>query len=217
MPKTGRFYNLFANNYEHMLRVGLRFPRIVVVLALGSVVPAWWLWQHVDSGFMPNMDEGAFMLDYEMPAGTSLVETDAVLRRVEDVLNHTPDIAGYIRRTGAENGLFVTESFRGDILISLKPPGQRRPMNEIFDSLRGEISQAAPELTNLDLLPLIQDQLNDLAGLERTVEIKVFGPDPVVLRQLAEKVAAEADAMKLDEVNAHVHLGNPDLVVRPTT
>ena len=66
---------------------------------------------------MPEMDEGAFVIDYEMPVGTSLAETDSVLRRVESCLQKCPDIAGYIRRTGAEIGFYATESFTGDILV----------------------------------------------------------------------------------------------------
>ena len=82
---------------------------------------------------MPEMDEGALVIDYHMPVGTSLAQTDKVLRRVEAVLAETPDVSGYIRRTGAELGFFATESYTGDILVSLKPSGQRRPADEIFD------------------------------------------------------------------------------------
>ena len=215
MPSTGPIYDLLAAGYETVLRGSLKMPRLVIVLALAMVVPGWLLFRNLDSGFMPDMDEGAFILDYEMPVGTSLAQTDKILRRVEAVLQDTPDISGYIRRTGAENGLFVTESFRGDILVSLKPPGQRRPMNSIFDSLQEEIHKAVPELETLELMPLVKDQMNDLAGLQRPIEIKVFGPDVAELRKLAEQVKSAAEALKLDEVNAHVHLGNPDLVVRP--
>ena len=140
------------------------------------VVPGWLLFRSLDSGFMPDMDEGAFILDYEMPVGTSLGQTDKILRRVEAVLQDTPDIAGYIRRTGAENGLFVTESFRGDVLVSLKPPGQRRPMQTIFDSLQEDIKKAVPELESLELLPLIKDQLNDLAGFSDRSKSKSLVP-----------------------------------------
>ena len=93
---------------------------------------------------MPDMDEGAFVLDYNMPVGTSLAQTDKVMRRVEAVLQDTPDISGYIRRTGAELGFFATEAYTGDILVSLKPAGQRRPMEEIFDALREELEGRGP-------------------------------------------------------------------------
>ena len=134
MPTTGPIYNLIADRYEGLLKVGLRFPIATVLLSLLRAVPLWWLATHMETGFMPDMDEGAFVLDYEMPVGTSLAQTDKVLRRVEDVLMETPDISGYIRRTGAELGFFATEAYTGDILVSLKPTGQRRPVEEIFDA-----------------------------------------------------------------------------------
>jgi len=215
MPTTGPIYGFVAGRYERLLRFGLSAPRLTLILALAAAAPAWWLWQNAKSDLLPNMDEGALMLDYEMPAGTSLEQTGKVLARVEAVLDNTPDVAGYIRRTGAENGLFVTESFRGDILVSLKPQRERRSMSEIKALIDKQIHEVAPEMISLELTALIQDQMNDLVGLERPIEIKVFGPDPMVLRQLAIKVADVAESLHLAEVNAHAQLGNPDLVVRP--
>ena len=99
MPTTGPIYNRLADVYERALKVGLRFPKTVMLLALFAVVPGWILLHgltiplgkfsieiHLETGFMPDMDEGAFVLDYNMPVGTSLAQTDKVLRRVEDVL-----------------------------------------------------------------------------------------------------------------------------------
>ncbi len=105
MPASGPIYNVLANSYEGMLRVGLRWPRTSVLLALLAIVPLGLLATNLPTGFMPEMDEGAFVLDYWMPVGTSLSQTDAVLRRVEKVLQKTPDISGYIRRTGASSAI----------------------------------------------------------------------------------------------------------------
>jgi CzcA family heavy metal efflux pump len=215
MPTTGPVYNLIADLYEGLLKVGLRFPITAVFLSLLAVVPLWWLATHMETGFMPDMDEGAFVLDYEMPVGTSLAQTDKVLRRVEEVLIKTPDISGYIRRTGAELGFFATESYTGDILVSLKPTGQRRESKEIIDGLREELEEEIPELET-EFVPLIQDQLNDLAGVESPIEVKVFGPDFATLRDLAEKVGKIVEEVHgTADMNAHVFLGNPDIVIRP--
>ena len=216
MPSTGPIYNFLANRYESFLRLSLSFPRLTLVLSLLAIAPGWWLWHNLRSDFMPEMDEGALIVDYEMPSGTSLVETDKVLKRVEEVLRESPDISGYIRRTGSENGLFVTESFRGDILVSLKPAGQRQSLDAVRTSLEDSIHEKVPELESVEAIPLIKDQLDDMAGLQRSVEIKVFGPDPTELRRLALQVADLAEKkLGLNEVNAHAQLGNPDLVVRP--
>ena len=215
MPSTGPIYNLLADRYEGLLKVGLRFPIATVLVALLAGVPLWWLSQHLETGFMPNMDEGAFVLDYEMPVGTSLAQTDKVMRRVEAVLLRTPDIAGYIRRTGAELGFFATEAYTGDILVSLKPSGQRRPSEEIIDELREAIEKEVPELET-EFVPLIQDQINDLAGVETPIEVKVFGPDFATLRTLAEKVGEIVEKVPgAADMNAHINLDNPDIVIRP--
>jgi CzcA family heavy metal efflux pump len=215
MPTTGPIYEMAARGYEGMLRFGLRFPRLGVLAALLMVFPAWLLFTHVKEGFMPDLDEGAFVVDYFMPVGTSLVETDKVVQRVEAVLQKTPDVAGYIRRTGAELGLYATESFRGDILVSLKPAGQRRAMTAIFEDLEKEIKGDVPELTYLELVPLVRDQISDLSGVDKPVEVKVFGPDFNVLRELATQVGKIVENTHgLKEVDTHVQLGNPDIVVR---
>ncbi len=215
MPSTGPVYNLLADRYEGILRGGLRFPISTVLLSLLAFVPLWWLSQHLETGFMPDMDEGAFVLDYNMPVGTSLVQTDKVMRRVEAVLQGTPDITGYIRRTGAELGFFATEPYTGDILVSLKPPGQRRPANELFDILREELEAEVPELET-EFVPLVQDQINDLAGVDSPIEVKVFGPDFAILRTLADKVGKVVEEVPgVTDMNTHVLLGNPDIVIRP--
>jgi CzcA family heavy metal efflux pump len=215
MPTTGPVYNLLADRYEGLLRAGLRLPVLALLLAILAFVPGWWLYNHLETGFMPDMDEGAFVLDYNMPVGTSLYQTDKVMRRVEAVLERTPDISGYIRRTGAELGFFATEAYTGDILVSLKPPGERRPVEEIFDALREEIKAEVPELET-EFVPLVQDQINDLAGVESPIEVKVFGPDVATLRTLAEKVGKIVEKVEgAADVNTHVFLGNPDIVIRP--
>jgi Cu/Ag efflux pump CusA len=215
MPKPGPIYNLFAGGYEGLLKVGLRFPLLTVFLSLLTLIPLYFLATNLESGFMPEMDEGAFVLDYNMPVGTSLNQTDKVLRRVEAVLLKTPDIHGYIRRTGAELGFFATESYTGDILVSLKSSGERRPMSEIIDGLREELKAEVPELET-EFVPLVLDQIGDLAGVEQPIEVKVFGPEPATLRELAGQVGKVLEDVKgIVDVNTHVLLGNPDRAIRP--
>jgi CzcA family heavy metal efflux pump len=215
MPTTGPFYNILANRYEGLLSLGLKRPWVSIAIALLAVVPLGWLATHLETGFMPEMDEGAFVLDYQMPVGTSLAQTDKVLRRVETILQETPGISGYIRRTGAELGFFATESYTGDILVSLKPPGERDSMDEIFETVRGELETDVPELET-ELIPLVADQIGDLAGVSSPIEVKVFGPEPVKLREMAEAVARIVEETPgAVDVQSNVLLGNPDIVVKP--
>jgi multidrug efflux pump subunit AcrB len=214
MPPSGRLFALVADNYERMLRLGLRWPRATLAAAILAVLPGWWLYQHLKTGFMPDMDEGAFVVDYFLPAGTSLAETSRVARRLERVLAGLPDVSGYLCRAGAENGIFATQSSRGDILVGLRSPERRRPMPAILHALDKELGEKVPE-ANVELVPLVRDQINDLSGVSSPIEVKVFGPDAARLRELAARVGTLVEESGAIEVNTHVQLGNPDLVVRP--
>ncbi len=212
-PPPGRFFQKLSDVYESAIRFGLRWPRVVLVLSLLMIVPGWWLYQHVETGFMPEMDEGAFVLDYFMPAGTSLNETDRVLRQVEQVLLETPEIESYVRRTGAELGFFATEAYTGDILISLKKQ-RHKSMSEVMAELRERLERKVPQL-EIEFVPLIADQINDLSGVEAPIEIKVFGPDYDELRRLAERLGSQLEQVPgLVDIDPHVRQGNPDIVVR---
>ena len=66
------------------------------------------------------------------------------------------------------------------------------------------------------MIPLVQDQIGDLAGVDSPIEVKVYGPDPAVLRSLADEVGHLIEEVPgVADVNSHVFLGNPDIVVRP--
>ena len=214
MPGPGKVYRRAEGLYERALREGLRWPRTSLAVALLAVVPGYFIYHALESGFMPDMDEGAFVLDYFMPVGTSLQETDRAMRKVEAILRETPDVQHYLRRTGAELGFFATEPFTGDVLISLAP-GRRRSMNEVIEELEEKVKERVPELVEVEFVPLVKDQINDLSGIEDPVDVKVFGPDLAVLREIAVEVAGELEKVKgVQEPNPHVRAGNPDLVVR---
>ncbi|MGA2061361.1 MAG: efflux RND transporter permease subunit [Thermoguttaceae bacterium] len=110
MPTTGPIYDRLVNGYEFLLRIGLRFPRWTIALALMAVLPGWWLFDHVQTGFMPAMDEGAFVLDYWMPVGTSLASAIFALWITGTPLN-VSSFMGAILLIGLDvkNGIILIE------------------------------------------------------------------------------------------------------------
>jgi CzcA family heavy metal efflux pump len=146
----------------------------------------------VPTGFLPSMDEGAFVLDYFLPAGTSLGDTDAVARRIERILHEDADVLTFSRRTGAELGpVAATEISRGDIMVRLraKTDGRTRDLDDVISGLRARVAAEVPE-ARTEFLEVLQDVLNDLAGTPRPIELKLLGEDYAVLRELAREVAA---------------------------
>ncbi len=131
----------------------------------------------VKRGFLPTMDEGAFVLDYFLPAGTSLAVTESFAKRIEAELAATPDIVSFTRRTGAELGpAAATELNRGDIMVRLAPRAQRsRAVEDVISDVRGRVERSLPEV-RVEFVQVLQDVINDLSGRPRPIEVKLLGP-----------------------------------------
>jgi CzcA family heavy metal efflux pump len=174
--------------YAHTLTPILGRPILSLAVALLLAVSGVALYFSVGSGFLPQTDEGGFVIDYQTPAGSALEETDRQLRKVEDVLLKTPEVAAIQRRTGSELGLFATQSNSGDVLVRLKRRGQRsRNAEEIISDLRARLPEAAPGM-DIEFVQLLQDMLGDLEGNPTPIEVKVFGDDASVLAELGDQM-----------------------------
>ncbi|MFZ1658196.1 MAG: efflux RND transporter permease subunit [Flavobacteriales bacterium] len=143
--------------------------------------------QHLETGFLPEMDEGSIVLDYTSPPGTSLEETDRMLREAEKTFGAVPEIQSYSRRTGTQMGFFITEPNYGDYLIQLKKD-RIRSTTEVIDDIRRRFEASQPVL-RIDFGQVIGDMLGDLMSSTQPIEIKVFGNDQHQLQALAKKVA----------------------------
>jgi multidrug efflux pump subunit AcrB len=252
----------------------------------GKPPPPQWF-RSLETGLMPAMDEGAFVVDYFAPSGTPLADTEKMARVIEDILSENPDVQAYVRRTGAELGIFATQTNRGDIQVVLrsseedplrpwtllkpmrpkfsdlekeykaqgkemKDPGvkaeirakyRRRPIKEwseivevesktepgkmerverkypgVMDEIEDEIKDKfAEHQLKFELVQIMADELNDLSGANKPVEVKLFGPDHTVLRNLAKRLGEQFEkkgkGRGIKEVNSNVMEGNPDLMI----
>ena len=170
-----------------VLSVFIHRPIIALGLAAGMALAVFLIYSQLETGFLPDMDEGSIVLDYHSAPGTSLDETNVMLTAVDKQLRTIPEVATFSRRIGAQMGFFITEPNGGDYLISLKKD-RSRSTNEVIDELRGKIETTQPGLT-VDFGQVIGDMLGDLMSEPNPVEVKVFGNDPAELRPLAEKVS----------------------------
>jgi multidrug efflux pump subunit AcrB len=133
------------------------------------------------------MDEGGFIVDYIMPAGSSLEETNRVITGVEQILKSTPEVEGTSRRTGLQLGLAtVTEANTGDISVKLKR-NRDRGGDEVISEVREKINKQAPML-DVEFIQLTQDMIGDLTSAPEPIAIKLFSQDPAQLQQWAPKI-----------------------------
>lgn len=160
--------------------ISIAFVAVLAVL-IALLVP------RLETGFLPEMDEGSIVLDYNSPPGTSLEETDRELQQVEKILKTIPEVQAYSRRTGTQMGFFITEPNGGDYLIQLKK-SRKRSTEEVITDIRQRIEGSQPAL-RIDFGQVIGDMLGDLMTSVQPVEIKIYGNDQKILQQLSKQVA----------------------------
>jgi CzcA family heavy metal efflux pump len=207
-----------GRRYESFIRRALGRPTVVILITVVVAALGGLMYFQLETGFLPEMDEGGYVIDYVTPAGTSLQETDRMLRRVEAILQETPEVAGFTRRTGTEMGMFATEQNTGDILVRLKARHQRdKTADEVISEQREKFQDEIPGV-EIEFVQLLQDMLGDLEGVPEPVEVKLFGDDINTLFTLAARIAD-----KLNEIPGIVDIvqprrGNPEmeLQINPT-
>lgn len=292
MPEPGWLYRFFANVYEFFLAIALRFPWVTLTLSVAAIFVGVFLYlgipdprrskpgdaplvPGVQTGLMPAMDEGAFVVDYFAPTGTPLQRTEEMVHTIEEILLENPDVQVYVRRTGTQLGMFATRTNTGDIQVMLRPAEndplsllrkpvrppfeeiekqmmewgkeaaaakygphfteeqaqkegkavvcakyRRRPLKDVMEEIEDHIKEHYSEhQLQFELIQIMEDELNDLSGSNRPIEVKLFGPDYGELRHLGTEVAEMLETKNkeknggLKEIASNVFEGNPDLMI----
>ncbi|MDD5580944.1 MAG: efflux RND transporter permease subunit [Methylobacter sp.] len=187
--ENGPVTRWFHHRYQSLLQVMLPRPWLILAALIPLLGAGFFGWQQTGSGFMPSMDEGGFILDYRAAPGTSVSETDRLLRQVEKILRKTPQVDTYSRRTGNSLGGHMTEANQGDFFVRLKPL-PRRSLDEVMTSVREQIGRQVPGLS-IELAKLMEDLIGDLTAVPQPIEVKLYANDGQLLEQLANKIAPE--------------------------
>ena len=203
----------WGRQYRDLLGRAVRSPLVAVLamipLAAGGVVA----FMTLPSGFMPKMDEGGFILDYITPPGTSLTESDRLVRQIEGIVRDTPEVVTYSRRTGLQLGGGLSEANIGDFFIRLKS-GSRRDIEAVMEDVRGRVEAQVPGV-EIETAQLMEDLIGDLTAVPQPIEVKLFGDDEAILQATAKRVASKvADVRGLTEIKNGVVVAGDALDVR---
>lgn len=189
-------------------------PWVSIVIMIAAIAAIIIVPPLLETGFLPDMDEGTIVMDYTSPPGTSLEETDRILQQVEKIVIAEPDVEAYSRRTGTQMGFYITEPNTGDYLIQLKK-GHKKTTEEVISDLRAKISSTQPELV-IDFGQVIADMLGDLMESAQPIEIKVFGDNPQQLQKTSKEIAAAMKDVKgTADVFDGIVIAGPSISIDP--
>jgi CzcA family heavy metal efflux pump len=186
----GRFLVRLTSWHHSGLEWSLRRPLWLGLLCILLALVSYFAFRGLGSDLLPEMDEGGFILDYVMPAGSSLESTGKVLDRVERILRNTPEVESTSRRTGLQMGFAaVTEANTGDITVKLKQK-RSRGIDEVIAAVRRQIKTTEPEL-DVEFTQVLQDNIGDLSNAPEPVQIKLFSSDATLLNGIAVRVGEQ--------------------------
>lgn len=211
LEKTGNMLAKAHAAYAKIMHVLFRRHKVLwlaiaVFIAIGALA-----YTQVGSGFIPSVDEGGFVLDYQTPPGTSLYETNRLLMQAEKIIMQVPDVDNYSRRTGLQMGGGLTEPNTGDIYIHLKP-FPRRGVDEVMTDISNQITAQVPGLTVLDTMQLMEDMIGDLTDVPQPVEVKIYGPDQTELEVLANQITDALNKVSgMTQVNNGIVISGPSI------
>lgn len=189
-------------------------PYISIAIIIALIVSVVFILPKLKTGFLPEMDEGSIVLDYVSPPGTSLEETDRMLKEVEKIIKDIPEVQAYSRRTGTQMGFFITEPNSGDYLIELKK-SRHRTTDDVIEEMRQRIESTQPAL-RVDFGQVIGDMLGDLMASVEPVEIKIFGSDEQKLKELSKQAAEILSQVKgTADVFDGIVIAGPSISVEP--
>ena len=189
-------------------------PVISVLLVIAMLTSIFIIFPILPSGFLPEMDEGAIVLDFVSPPGTSLEETEVMLKKVDRIVEKIPEVETYSRRTGTQMGFFITEPNTGDYLIRLKDK-RGKTTEEVIDEIRQQIEKQIPVL-KADFGQVVGDMLGDLMSSVQPIEIKLFGNDIGQIHQYAKKIAAVVEDVRgTADVFDGIVIAGPSVSVSP--
>ncbi len=199
--------------FEGVLRRALRWRWLTAVLCLLLGFGGWKLYERLPTGFMPEMDEGGFVIDCLTPWGTSLEETDRMMRQGEAILLATPEVEGYSRRTGARLALAVAEPNKSDFLVKLRPD-RKRNTEEVKQELRRKFNTALPA-GEWEFPGILGDLIGDLLWSPKPIEIKMFSTDTAwLIRKAPEVKEAIAKVKGVVDLNDGLRFTGPTINFR---
>jgi multidrug efflux pump subunit AcrB len=174
--------------YEHWFRQSIKYPIWVPILAVVLIGVSYLCYRQIGSDLLPKMDEGSFIIDYVTPPGSSLEETDRMVRGILKIVDSVPEVESTSRRTGLQLGLAaVTEANTGDISVNLKT-NRSRDVWAIMNDIRDKVTAAEPAV-DVEFTQKLQDMIGDLTSAPQPIDIMMFNSDANLLDQWAPRVA----------------------------
>lgn len=183
-----RFVGMLKRSYTPVLQWALRRRRTVLVCAAFATALSLWLASTFGSDFLPEFNEGTFTVFTDLPPGTSLEESDRMVKGLDRALAGIEGVNAVVRRTGrAERDEHAHGVNRSEIQVTVKPGHSK---DDIQAEIYGVLENVPGLLTEVGS-PIGHQLSHVMSGTQAAIAINVFGDDLEKLREVARRIETE--------------------------
>jgi len=202
--------------YSNLLKKTLRRRGLVLSTTLGVFVLSLVLISFVGTEFMPAQDQDMILLQVKLPVGTSLDETDRVVKVAEGILETFPEVESISAQVGSQaeenpsdagGGFSATGTHEGLLWIGLVGQMERELSDlEVLEEIRKKL----PKMKDVKFEALDMSQMM-MGGSTAPIDIKIFGSDLDVLKDIGNMIIAQIrDIEGLRDVVQTMAEGKPE-------
>ncbi|NLW08716.1 MAG: efflux RND transporter permease subunit [Firmicutes bacterium] len=204
----GGFYSAFRGRYRQVLGWALAHKKTVFFLTLLVFVGTLFLIPRIGMEFIPPMDQGEFFVNIQMPRGSMLVETAAVVEEVDAVLAGIPEIETIMVSVGAGGGPGFGGSSpdQANYIVRLQE-NRRRPVEEVVE----EVRRGVASITGATISAYSATTMFGGMGAQR-LSLKIKGDDFTTLEEIANDLVELLKQVEgAREVTSSLEIGRPEL------
>lgn len=178
--------------YRPALDWAMHHGVLVQFLALALTLPSMWLALRLGSNFLPSLNEGAYILNSNFPAETSVAAVDEGNYMLETRLAHQAGVKTVLRKTGRGE---VTEDpmphYSSDVLVTIeKGVSQKKIEREL-----AELAEGLPYPVELTT-PMGMKIAEGIGGTPADLQVKLFNPDLEAIRPLLPELRRQMAGLK---------------------
>ncbi|MBI2687777.1 MAG: efflux RND transporter permease subunit [Acidobacteria bacterium] len=177
--------------YRPVLVAAMGRPYLVLAVAVASLAFSLSLVPKLGSEFLPELNEGTMWVNMTISPGTSIGETTKLCHKVRNLIRKFPEVETVISQAGRpEDGTDPKTLNMVEMFVGVKPPDQWK-RNITKDQLVEQISDeldSIPGIFPSVSMPIRDSVLESISQIDGQIVIKVFGDDPVVLRENVQKI-----------------------------
>jgi HAE1 family hydrophobic/amphiphilic exporter-1 len=140
-------FGRLSSGYGGLTRRLVRMGTVVLLVYAGLIYVTYDRLAKTPTGLVPQLDRGYLIAAFQLPPGSSLTRTDAVVRRAAEIIVKRPGVEHAVAFAGFDGGTFTNAPNTGVIFVALKPAEQRAPQGLSAGRIVGDLYQALAPLT----------------------------------------------------------------------